>query len=134
MHQKCNRGAPQAARITASQAFSCCGADPLLLDWLSSYAKGIHLPFPLPLHGTPFQRKVWEEMQKIPFGETVSYKELAIRCGSGARAIGGACHRNPFLLIVPCHRVIQTNGSLGGFAAGLPIKEQLLDFEKNYKN
>lgn len=81
--------------------------------------------------GTPFQHKVMKALSEIPFGHTVSYQELATLCGSprGARAVGNACGRNPFPLFIPCHRVIQHNGKLGGFALDLEIKKRLLEFE-----
>lgn len=71
-------------------------------------------------------------MQKIPFGSTMSYQEVAQAAGSprAARAVGGACNRNPFPLLVPCHRVIQANGKIGGFALDLEIKRRLLEFEQ----
>ncbi|MDA7951257.1 MAG: methylated-DNA--[protein]-cysteine S-methyltransferase [Pirellulaceae bacterium] len=82
---------------------------------------------------TPFQQKTLQECQKIPFGTTVSYKELAIRVGSpnASRAIGNAMASNPIPLIIPCHRVIQTSGHLGGYSApgGLSLKKELLDHE-----
>ena len=87
---------------------------------------------PLDLRGTPFQLRIWQELCKIPFGETVSYQDLARRLGKpqAARAVGQACGRNPIPLIVPCHRVIAANSSLGGFSAGLDRKRWLLEHEK----
>lgn len=94
--------------------------------------KNSHFTTPFILSGTPFQHKVWETICKIPYGETLSYKTLALLCGSpkGARAVASACHCNPLLFIIPCHRVIGSNGSLTGYAGGLPIKEKLLKMEK----
>ena len=82
--------------------------------------------------GTPFQEKVWAALRQIPFGETRSYGEIAKEVGSpkGARAVGMACNRNPVLLMIPCHRVVGSNGKLVGFACGLPMKEKLLSLEK----
>ncbi len=79
---------------------------------------------------TPFQQKVWKEMMHIPYGETCTYGEVAKRVGqpNAARAIGMACHNNPFLIIVPCHRVLSPR-SLGGFALGLSVKQDLLRLE-----
>ena len=84
------------------------------------------------LGGTPFQRRVWTELEKIPYGETISYGELARRIGSAAavRAVGLANGRNPLSIIVPCHRVIGANGTLTGYGGGLERKRWLLDFEK----
>jgi len=87
---------------------------------------------PLDLEGSPFHLRVWEELKKIPPGETVSYGELARRLGNprASRAVGQACGANPVPLIVPCHRVIAGNGSLGGFSAGLERKRWLLAHEQ----
>lgn len=87
---------------------------------------------PLYLDGTEFQMKVWKELQRIPYGETISYKELALRIKNpkAVRAVGTANGRNPFCLIIPCHRVIAHDGGLGGYAGGLPAKELLLKLEE----
>jgi methylated-DNA-[protein]-cysteine S-methyltransferase len=87
---------------------------------------------PLRLEGTPFQKGVWAALCKIPYGQTISYGELARRVGSpGAfRAVGSANGRNPVAIIVPCHRVINTGGGLGGFGGGLEVKKQLLGLER----
>jgi len=81
--------------------------------------------------GTPFQQRVWHELQKIPYGETISYEELAKRIGNpnACRAVGGANHRNPIAIVIPCHRVIGKNKTLTGYAGGLDKKEQLLLLE-----
>ena len=86
---------------------------------------------PLDLQGTPFQQKVWRELRRIPRGRTVSYKELARRAGSpqAFRAVGQANGRNPVPIIVPCHRVIAADGSLGGYNSGLDKKRWLLQHE-----
>ena len=103
---------------------------------LSEYFEGTRQAFSLPLHlsGTEFQLKVWDELQRIPYGTTISYGELAKRAGNpkGSRAVAQANHNNPVSIVVPCHRVINANGSLGGYASGPAIKQQLLDLEKNY--
>ena len=84
--------------------------------------------------GTPYQRKVWLEARKIPYGKTASYKSLAQRLNHrGYRSIGQAIGRNPLLIVIPCHRVIRTDGSLGGFGLGLDFKEYLLRLEKGEK-
>lgn len=81
--------------------------------------------------GTQFQQAVWNETRKIPYGQTSSYKELAEKLGHrGYRSIGQALRSNPFLIIIPCHRVLAADGSLGGFSAGLHLKKYLLGLEK----
>jgi len=82
--------------------------------------------------GTPFQQKVWNELLKIPYGETISYGDLARRIGNpnASRAVGLANGSNPIPIIIPCHRVIGSNGKLTGYGGGLPIKEKLLALEK----
>jgi O-6-methylguanine DNA methyltransferase len=86
---------------------------------------------PLDLRGTTFQKRVWRALRRIPYGETRSYKQIARQIGSpnATRAVGGANHRNPVAIIVPCHRVIAADGSLGGFGAGLEVKQLLLGIE-----
>jgi len=81
--------------------------------------------------GTAFQRRVWEALRRVPFGRTIGYGELAARVGSpkAARAVGQAMGANPVPIVVPCHRVIRSDGALGGFGAGLPIKRWLLRHE-----
>jgi O-6-methylguanine DNA methyltransferase len=86
----------------------------------------------LDLNGTPFQRRVWEGLRLVPYGQTCSYADLAERVGwprHASRAIGQANNRNPVALIVPCHRVIAADGTLGGYGAGLQLKEKLLQLE-----
>jgi len=85
----------------------------------------------LDLQGSPFHLRVWQELRKIPSGETISYQEMARRLGNpkAARAVGQACGANPIPLIVPCHRVIAADGSLGGYSSGLPRKRWLLKHE-----
>ena len=82
--------------------------------------------------GTPFQQKVWDELCNIPYGETISYGELARRIGNpnASRAVGLANGSNPIPIVIPCHRVIGSNGKLTGYGGGLPIKEKLLALEK----
>jgi len=91
-----------------------------------------HFDLPLAAHGTAFQERVWAALREIPFGATTSYGALAAQLGSprAARAVGSANGANPICLIVPCHRVIAANGSLGGFAFGLEIKQALLAHEQ----
>lgn len=85
------------------------------------------------LKGTYFQKSVWNELLKIPYGETKSYKEIAKAIGNekACRAIGRANNKNPIAIFIPCHRVIGSNGKIVGYAGGLDLKEKLLKFEKN---
>ena len=94
-------------------------------------AKRTGFALPLDLRGTPFQQKVWQELLRIPYGETRSYHEVARAIGEplGARAVGGASGANPVALIVPCHRVVAARG-LGGYAGGLALKRRLLALER----
>lgn len=101
---------------------------------LQEYFDGQRKSFDLPLQpdGTVFQQKVWQALRQIPYGETRSYKELADMVGNpkACRAVGGANNKNPILILIPCHRVIGTDGSLTGFAVGLPAKKYLLEQEQ----
>lgn len=101
---------------------------------LEEYFDGRRKEFDIPikLRGTEFQKKVWKELLKIPYGATVSYKDIAIKIGNpkACRAVGMANHNNPILIIVPCHRVINENKKLGGYALGLDLKRRLLVLEK----
>ena len=101
---------------------------------LSEYFAGKRKKFDLPLllQGTPFQVAVWEALNKIPYGETRSYKDIAKEIGNikAVRAVGMANNRNKIAIVIPCHRVIGSNGSLVGYAGGLDIKELLLGLEK----
>jgi methylated-DNA-[protein]-cysteine S-methyltransferase len=85
------------------------------------------------MEGTDFQKKVWKELMNIPYGETCSYKEIAIKIGSpkASRAVGGANNKNKIPIIIPCHRVIGANGNLVGYAGGMHRKKILLDNERN---
>jgi len=83
------------------------------------------------ISGTPYQRKVWLETRKIPYGKTQTYKFLAIKLNHrGYRSIGQALSRNPLLIVIPCHRVLSSDGSIGGFTGGLELKKFLLRLEK----
>lgn len=94
------------------------------------------LDLPLDLRGTAFQRRVWEELRRIPYGETRSYAEIACAIGKpkAARAVARACATNPVPLIIPCHRVIRSDGSLGGYGLGLDRKRALLAQEGAIEN
>lgn len=101
---------------------------------LKAYFAGELENFDLSLapQGTPFQRRVWIELQKIPYGKTISYGELARRIGNpkASRAVGLANGSNPISIVIPCHRVIGSDGKLTGYGGGLPIKEKLLARER----
>ena len=104
---------------------------------LDEYFKGNRKEFDLEIKfikGTEFQKNVWSELRKIPYGETISYKTLAERIGNpkACRAVGGANNKNPIGIIIPCHRVIGANGKMIGYAEGVDKKEFLLGLE--YKN
>ena len=85
--------------------------------------------------GTDFQKRVWSELQKIPYGETISYSEISMLIGNknAQRAVGSACNKNPIIIIVPCHRVISKNGNIGGFAYGNQLKQKLIATENKFK-
>lgn len=101
---------------------------------LAEYLSGIRKEFDLPLdmeQGTEFQQKVWKALKDIPYGQTRSYGKIAeaVGCPKGARAVGNAVHSNPFLIVVPCHRVIKGDGTIGGFGAGIMVKRNLFAVE-----
>jgi methylated-DNA-[protein]-cysteine S-methyltransferase len=100
---------------------------------LREYFAGRRVEFDLPLapQGTQFQLAVWRELQRIPYGQTISYGELARRIGNpkASRAVGTANGANQIPIVIPCHRVIAAGGKLGGFGGGLPVKEALLALE-----
>lgn len=104
---------------------------------LNEYLEGQREAFDLPLspEGTQFQRDVWKALQQIPYGQTCSYRDIAenIENPKACRAVGMANNRNPIPIIIPCHRVIGTNGKLVGYGGGLEIKEYLLQLEKGLK-
>lgn len=105
---------------------------------LDEYFQGKRTTFSLPfkLIGTPFQLAVWKELQNIPYGQTASYKEIAqkINKPKACRAVGMANNKNPLPIIIPCHRVIGSNGKLIGYAGGLNLKNYLLELEKSHTN
>lgn len=100
---------------------------------LDEYFQGKRRQFDLPLGyaGTLFQESVWRELQNIPYGETRSYEDIAVKIGSpkAVRAVGQANNKNPILLMIPCHRVIHKNGDISGFACGIDTKKYLLKLE-----
>lgn len=103
---------------------------------LREYFNGSRRKFELNLvlNGTTYQQKVWKELLKVPYGKTISYGELARRVGNprGARSVGMSVHLNPVGIIVPCHRVIMSNGRIGGYASGVYRKKWLLEHEGSY--
>jgi methylated-DNA-[protein]-cysteine S-methyltransferase len=105
-----------------------------VVSQLTEYFAGQRQRFELPLapEGTPFQQRVWRELQDIPYGVTISYGQLAARIGqpTASRAVGLANGSNPLAIVIPCHRVIGANGTLTGYGGGLPIKERLLALER----
>ena len=116
------RDAPRAAGLSRGGDRSFANTSP-----------GRARPFDLPLapEGTPFQRDVWSAIGAVPFGETITYAELARRCGrpSAVRAAGAATGRNPLTIVIPCHRIMGSGGALTGYAGGLDRKRALLDLE-----
>jgi methylated-DNA-[protein]-cysteine S-methyltransferase len=102
-------------------------------EQLAEYFAGNRRSFDLPVapRGTPFQKRVWQEIARVPFGETITYAELASRAGApgSARAAGAATGRNPIGVVVPCHRIVGADGSLTGYAGGLERKAKLLEIE-----
>lgn len=124
--------APQGASLSQS---------PLLLSTagqITEYFAGTRRTFDLPLAplGTDFQKKVWSALATIPYGETRSYRDIAIQIGhpKAFRAVGGANHNNPISIITPCHRVIGASGSLTGYGGGLDKKEALLSIEQEERH
>lgn len=106
-----------------------------ICQWVEEYGakRPSSIDLPLSLTGyPPFTKKVLRYLQKIPFGKAMTYKQIAETLGHplASRAVGNACGRNPFLLVIPCHRVLAAGSRLGGFTAGIEIKKNLLEFEE----
>lgn len=101
-----------------------------LMEYFEKKRKNFELP--LMPEGTDFQKKVWEALRTIPYGETRSYGEIARQIGNekACRAVGGANNKNPIMIFIPCHRVIGADGSMVGFGGGLPAKKYMLKLEK----
>lgn len=108
-------------------------ADKQLNEYFAGKRKDFDLP--LKMHGTDFQKSVWEALLTIPYGETKSYKDIAVQIGNekACRAVGMANNRNPISIVVPCHRVIGHDGTLVGYGGGLEVKQKLLDLEQGAK-
>jgi methylated-DNA-[protein]-cysteine S-methyltransferase len=121
---------PLAGLGASTAAAEPCAA---VVEQLDAYFRGERREFDLPLApgGTAFQQRVWDELRRVPYGETVTYRELAARAGSPAapRAAGRANATNPLPVVIPCHRVVGTDGSLTGYAGGVHFKRALLVLE-----
>jgi len=106
----------------------------LAFDQVREYLKGHRrtFDFPYELHGTEFQKKVWNALCQVPYGETRTYKEIASVVGNpkASRAVGMANNKNPLMVVVPCHRIVGTDGNLIGYADGLDMKKALLELER----
>ncbi|MBP2474447.1 methylated-DNA-[protein]-cysteine S-methyltransferase [Crossiella equi] len=128
MHEQRHRPAEESFGETDPAAFG--EAIEQLEQYFARERTGFDLP--MSLHGTEFQRSVWQLLLEIPYGETATYGELAQRLGkpNAARAVGLANGKNPVSIIVPCHRVIGSTGDLTGYGGGLATKRRLLDFER----
>ena len=123
------RATPTVQPLSEPKVIRCA------FDQIEEYLAGKRKNFDVPLHaeGTPFMRRVWAELCTIPYGETRSYKDIAVAIGQpgAARAVGMANNRNPIALLIPCHRVIGADGRLVGFGGGLEMKRRLLELEAN---
>lgn len=122
-------------RFMSGRGMSSNRDNPIIAEairWLDLYFAGNRPDFMPALHaqGSPFQRRVWRELLNIPYGATATYGDIARRVGCrSAQAVGQAVGRNPIAIIVPCHRVVGSNGSLTGYAYGLDLKKRLLELE-----
>lgn len=128
--EECERGlAPASVQVPTSIAAILHQAEAELTQYFAGSLQQFTVP--LDLVGTPFQRTVWQQLQTIPYAQTISYKQLALQAGNAkaSRAVGMANNRNPVALIVPCHRVIGADGKLVGYAGGLALKQGLLEHE-----
>ena len=125
---------PSLAIVREADALATSPIARQVAEEIAEYFTGARDTFSVPIHlrGTAFQRRVWQELLAIPFGELVSDGDITERVGlpmSGARAVGGAVGRNPVSIIVPCHRVVGASGSLTGYAGGIDRKRALLSLE-----
>lgn len=122
---------PEAGEVSTTVVNEC-------VRQLDEYFAGKRIQFTVPyaLEGSSFQKKVWAELQKVPFGKTLTYRSLAQRLGDvkAIRAVGSANGKNPLAILVPCHRIIGSDGSLTGYAGGLGRKKWLLTHENRFAN
>jgi O-6-methylguanine DNA methyltransferase len=133
----CTNNQVDTVDLTLAEAFSCAilNASPKLqeklITWLKKYARKESCRPPLDLKTETFSEKVLGQLVRIPLGQVKSYQEIAKLLGNpkASRAVGNACGSNPLPLFIPCHRVVASDGSLGGFSCGLEIKKRLLAFE-----
>jgi len=126
----------KSSQINSQEATKLYADDPFMFNIFTQLTEYFNLKrkkfyVPLDIEGTKFQIKVWNELKKIPYGKTASYKDIAIAIGNvkAVRAIGRANGKNPVPIIIPCHRVIEHSGKLGGYSGGVGIKEKLLELE-----
>lgn len=127
----------QITRLDLTNEGTIDSNNPVLIEagnQIRKYFLGEKVNFNLPLNpiGTPFQKAVWRALTEIPYGQTTSYQDIAIKVGNikAVRAVGGAINKNPIMIVIPCHRVIGKDGSLVGFYGGLALKQRLLDIER----
>lgn len=131
-------------KLISLKLVNCCEKTSVETDFikdinkqLDEYFLGKRTIFNIKINpkGTDFQKLVWKELQKIPYGKTKSYSEIAKAIGNknAQRAVGSACNKNPIMIIIPCHRVISKNNNLGGYAYGSEIKQKLLNIENDIK-
>jgi methylated-DNA-[protein]-cysteine S-methyltransferase len=135
-------GGDRMNHITAEYPDACfiedAGKNQEAVRQIEEYFSGTRKSFTLPLdlRGTDFQKKVWKAMLKVPFGRKRSYGQIARDIGNpkACRAVGGSCGKNTIAIVIPCHRIIGSDGSMTGFGGGISLKERLLDLEKKTVN
>lgn len=125
-----------SVRFGTTQAHRPAPVSDLAAAQLQAYFEGkrSRFSFPLRIQGTQFQKAVWAELSRIPYGQTRTYGQIAAAIGkpNASRAVGMACNNNPLWIVIPCHRVIGKNETLTGYAGGLELKQKLLDLEREY--
>lgn len=131
-HSKSNQDAGKYPAFDIKETSLILDAKTQLEEYLAGERKIFNLP--LSPKGTSFQQSVWKELSRIEYGKRVSYKEIGSSIGNpnGARAVGNANNKNPIMIVIPCHRVVGSNGNLVGYAGGLELKEYLLELEGKY--